>query len=216
MNKLISLLTTLLVPVALLFLPLRLMLTPAFPEIEYRMPGFPNDSYGFTREDRLEWSKVAIEYLVNDAGIEFLGQLTFPDGSPLYNERELGHMLDVKNVVRPVLVIGTLSWAGLLGLGLWAWSSKRGQAYRSGLVRGGWLMVGLAAAVGAFAAVAFWQFFTLFHSLFFEGDSWLFEYSDTLIRLFPLRFWQDVFAFAAVFAVGGGLALALGLKPKIK
>jgi uncharacterized membrane protein len=63
-----------------------------------------------------------------------------------------------------------------------------------------------------FGALAFWQFFTLFHGLFFEGDSWLFLYSDTLIRLFPIRFWQDVFLAAALITTGGGLGLALGLR----
>jgi hypothetical protein len=29
-----------------------------------------------------------------------------------------------------------------------------------------------------------------------------------LIRLFPIRFWQDVFLFAAAIALGGGLLLA--------
>jgi hypothetical protein len=42
----------------------------------------------------------------------------------------------------------------------------------------------------------------------------MFLYSDTLIRLFPLRFWQDVFLFAGIITIGGGLALGLVLKPR--
>jgi integral membrane protein (TIGR01906 family) len=68
--------------------------------------------------------------------------------------------------------------------------------------------------IGLFGAVAFWQFFTLFHELFFKGNSWLFENSDTLIRLFPLQFWQDAFLWVGIIAVGGALGLALGLKEK--
>ena len=41
-------------------------------------------------------------------------------------------------------------------------------------------------------------FFTNFHKVFFEGDSWLFRRSDTLIRLFPEQFWFD-----AALTVGG-------------
>ncbi len=41
-----------------------------------------------------------------------------------------------------------------------------------------------------------------FHHLFFQGDTWLFLYSDTLIRLFPERFWQQVFAFLALATLG--------------
>ena len=79
-------------------------------------------------------------------------------------------------------------------------------------------MVGLAGVIGLIVVIGiavnpnvFWNFFAGFHSLFFEGDSWLFLYSDTLIRLFPLRFWQDAFLSAALIALGGGLGLAFGL-----
>ena len=35
------------------------------------MPGFPDDSYGFTLEDRVYWSRVDVAYLQNDEGIEY-------------------------------------------------------------------------------------------------------------------------------------------------
>jgi len=37
--------------------------------------GIPADRYGFTLEERLKYSKVAIQYLVNDADISYLGEL---------------------------------------------------------------------------------------------------------------------------------------------
>jgi integral membrane protein (TIGR01906 family) len=213
-SRILSWLITFLVPVALIFLGVRLMLTHAFLEVEYRMPGFPADGYGFTLTDRLHWSRIAVDYLVNDADISFLGNLTFPDGSPLYNERELSHMLDVKNVIQPGLGVGYAVCAVLLGLAAWARFGGWWNQYLRGLRRGGWLMVGLALVLGIFASVSFWQFFTLFHELFFTGESWIFLYSDTLIRLFPLPFWEYAFLFAGIIAVGGGLALGLALKPK--
>jgi integral membrane protein (TIGR01906 family) len=53
--------------------------------------------------------------------------------------------------------------------------------------------------------VSFSFVFVGFHLIFFEGDTWLFLYSDTLIRLFPTRFWRDVFIFviALTLAVSG-------------
>ena len=75
-------------------------------------------------------------------------------------------------------------------------------------------MIGLVIAIGLFGAIAFWQLFTLFHALFFQGDSWQFLFSDTLIRLFPIQFWQDAFIWAGVISIGGALGLALGLKEK--
>jgi integral membrane protein (TIGR01906 family) len=210
-----SWLITLLIPVALVFLGLRL-LSPVFLQIEYCTPGFPLDSYGFSLQDRLHWSQIALHYLVNDADINFLGGLAFPDGSPLYNSRELSHMQDVKNVVQPVLKIGYGVWFVVLGLGIWAQWGSWWQDYRRGLWRGGWLTVALVAAIAVFAATNFWQFFTEFHSLFFEGDSWLFLYSDTLIRLFPMRFWQDAFLAVGVIGLAGGLVLGLGLRTNKK
>jgi len=212
----LSWLVTLLTPIFLLGVGLRVLLTPLFYNVEYRMPYFPPDPYGFTQEDRLHWAPYAVNYLINNADISYLGDLTFEDGSPLYNERELSHMHDVKGVTQAALKV----WYGavilMVGLGIWARYGKWWQAYRQGLRRGGWLMIGLVIVLGLFGAFAFWQFFALFHSLFFEGESWIFLNSDTLIRLFPLQFWQDAFLWAGVIAVGSALALALALKPKVK
>jgi len=214
LSRILSWLITFLVPIALLFIGLRLMLTPVFLQIEYHLPGFPVDNYGFTTADRLHWSRLAVEYLINDADINFLGDLTFLDGVPLYNERELSHMLDVKNVVKPALGVGYAVLAVLLGLTAWARFGGWWNQYLRGLKRGGWLMVGVVAVFGIFGSISFWQFFSFFHKLFFQGDSWIFEYSDTLIRLFPLMFWEFAFLLAGIIAVGGGLALGLALKPK--
>jgi integral membrane protein (TIGR01906 family) len=220
-NNLLSWIVAILVPLALIGLGMRALLTPAFLQIEYNMSYFPKDQYGFRKEDRLQWAPYALEYLVNSADISYLGDLKFDNGDPLYNERELSHMEDVKVVTLGALNIWYISLALLLMLGIWSWRGSWTQTYRQGLMRGGWLMVWLAGAVGLVVLIGmtvdpnlFWSFFTGFHNLFFEGDSWLFLYSDALIRLFPLRFWQDAFLFAAVIALGGGVGLGLGLKTK--
>jgi len=209
-----SWLITVLLPLALLFLGVRLLLTNSFIQVEYRLPGFPVDTYGFTRADRLHYAPLAVDYLVNSAGIDFLGDQTFPDGSPLYNARELQHMEDVKLVVQPVLWIGYGVWVVLISLGLWARFGGWWLEYSRGLRRGGWLTAGLVGAIGIFAGLSFWQFFEIFHSFFFEADSWMFFYSDTLIRLFPMRFWQD--AVIIIFVLAGGLGLVIGLGLRFK
>jgi integral membrane protein (TIGR01906 family) len=215
-SVIIKWLTALLTPVALIFIGILFLLTPVFLNLEYRIPGFPADSYGFSLDDRLNWANLAQQYLVNDAGVEFLANLKFTNGTALYNERELSHMQDVKNVVKPVLWIGYGSLIILLGSAVLTYRSKdeRIKDYLNGLRYGGWLMIFLLLLVGIFALTSFWNFFTLFHGLFFKGDSWLFFYSDTLIRLFPMRFWQDAFLMIGIIALGCSLALIFGLKPK--
>ena len=221
LTTVLSILVTLLIPLVLIGLGLRLLLTTGFLKIEYNMPYFPPDPYGFTKDDRLKWAPFALDYLVNDADISYLGDLKFDDGTPLYNERELSHMADVKRVTKGALNVWFVALVVLLGLGFWSRLGGWEQAYRQGVMRGGWLMVGLAVVIGLIVVVGivinpnvFWSFFAGFHSLFFEGDSWLFLYSDTLIRLFPIRFWQDAFLLAAVIALGGGIALGWGLRTK--
>ena len=94
-----SYLVSLLTPIALIGAALRILLSPIYFNVEYRMPYFPVDEYGMTQEERLQWAPYAVEYLVNSADISYLGDLQFENGAPLYNERELSHMADVKNVV---------------------------------------------------------------------------------------------------------------------
>lgn len=217
--KLLSYLTSLLTPLVLIGLALRILLTPLFYTVEYSLPYFPADEYGFTREDRLQWAEPSVKYLVNSAEISYLGDLQFEDGTPIYNERELSHMEDVKGVVQGVLQVWYIALGLLALIALLAWRGNGLPEYRNGLRRGGWWMIGLALTLGLIAGAGilldpdiFWAFFSWFHTLFFEGDSWLFLYSDTLIRLFPIRFWQDAVLWAAVIALGGGLGLALGLR----
>jgi hypothetical protein len=82
----LSWLVTILVPFALIGLGLRVLLTPLFLQIEYNMPYFPPDEYGFTKEDRLQWAPYALDYLTNNEDISYLSDLEFDDGTPLYNE----------------------------------------------------------------------------------------------------------------------------------
>jgi integral membrane protein (TIGR01906 family) len=214
---------TLLVPVVLVLASVRLLLTPVFVTIEYNLPGFPPDLYGFTKEDRLYWSNIARNYLLNDEGISFLADLRFPEGqitppascrymddcTRFYNDRELKHMLDVRNVVQAALKVWYVSLFVLVGLSVWAGFGGWWQQFKRGFGRGGWFTIGILTALITFVLLAFGFIFVLFHNVFFESGTWTFLYSDTLIRLFPERFWRD--AFLAVGLLAGGAGILLGM-----
>lgn len=195
----------LLLPVVLLLTAVRLLMTPIFLRIEYGLPNFPEDSYGFTQQDRLKWAPIALDYLLNDADISFLGDLTFEDGSALYSERELGHMLDVKNLTQSAMAFWVVGLSLFVGLGVGAWRAGWWQEYKQLAAFGGKITAIAIGVLIVFVVVSFDQIFVGFHRIFFEGDSWLFYYSDTLLRLFPIHFWQDVFIYLGVMTLAGGL-----------
>jgi len=204
---------------ALIGAGVRAVLAPAFPRLEYRRPGFPPDPYGFTTAERVRWAGITWDYLLNDEDASFLADLRFDDGSPVYGPREVAHMRDVKTVIQIALRVCYGALTALTVIGLVTWRRGGFELFKRGLARGGWIVVGLAGAIALTVLIGillspdvFWGFFSAFHAVFFEGDSWLFLYSDTLIRLFPIRFWQDAFLLAAIIAVGGGLALARTFK----
>jgi len=200
-------LISILTPFVILMISVRILITPLFAQAEYNLPGFPQDPYGYTLQDRLRWSEPSIRYLVNNEDIDYLESLTFDDGEPVFNARELSHMADVKAVVtgmRVALAVCVITLLICTGLIL-----KNGQ--RDLIIKafnaGGWGVVGLIAAILLFVAISFNQLFTWFHKLFFTEGTWQFFTSDTLIRLFPMRFWRDAFIFVGVLSLmlGGGL-----------
>lgn len=200
-------LISLALPFFLIMTAIRLLILPWYPQVEYRMPYFPADTYGFSLEDRLTWSGVSIEYLLNDAGIEFLGDQRLPDGSPLYNERELSHMLDVKILVQRMTVAWVILLIAYIGVFVWAWRGGWLLDLWAALSAGGRWTITLILCILALVAVSFNWLFTMFHRLFFSGDTWLFQYSDTLIRLFPIPFWRDAFILMGVFTIGCAVLL---------
>jgi integral membrane protein (TIGR01906 family) len=196
--KIISIILGIAIPLALLLSAVRLVLTESFVQLEYQTPNFPADSYGMSQQERMQYGPLALAYLLNNDDISYLADQTFSDGSLLYNERELSHMEDVKELTQVVLKV----WYGLLlGLSItamWSYRADWHQEFRIMLSNAGKITLALLAGLLFFAALSFNAFFTGFHSIFFEGDTWLFLFSDTLIRLFPIRFWRDV-----VFVIGG-------------
>lgn len=228
LSGVLSWVITLLVPIVLVLTAVRLLMTPLYVDIEYNTPAFPEDRYGFTKQDRLYYSKIAIDYLLNDEDISFLGDLRFPEGqqvpaescrfmddcSLVYNDRELQHMEDVKNVVKAALWVLYGSLIVLVLLAIWAWLGNWVRDYRRGLSRGGWLTVILIGMTVVFVLIAFGILFVAFHQVFFESGTWRFFFSDTLIRLFPERFWRDTFLWIGLLAGGAGLALGFFLRER--
>ncbi|HEX7395042.1 MAG TPA: TIGR01906 family membrane protein [Anaerolineaceae bacterium] len=197
----VKILLVILIPLFIILTSIRILTNPLYPQFEYNTPGFPPDPYGFTKADRLKYAGISIDYLLNNSDISFFDQYKLADGSPMYNERELSHMRDVKILIQNAF----LGW-GILGIllvlaGVISWQQKNLSPFFRALSRGGWATLVIIGLILVGVVVSFNGLFTDFHRILFTGDTWLFYYSDTLIRLFPMQFWQDAFIWMGVFAI---------------
>ncbi len=185
---LLNLLTFVLVvgiPVFLVLTNLFVLMTPEWLDMQYHRPGFPQ-SVRFDDAARRYYAIESIEYV--------RGHRTFEQFHALgvYDAREIEHMVDVRELVDRVQVIYPLIGT-LLALALGALAARpatRACAAR-GMIGGAVLTAAFFGVVGIFAVVGFQSLFTLFHRIFFEGDTWLFNYTDSLIQFYPLPFWFE-------------------------
>jgi integral membrane protein (TIGR01906 family) len=207
----LSILVTIAVPVLLVLISVRLVMTDTYLQLEYNKPDFPSDDYGFTLQDRLHYAPFALQYLLGSDGIDYLGKLKFADGRPLYNDRELEHMVDVKNVFRgALLALGVTLLIFSISLSILMRSPAGLRALRLGLFSGGLLMLAILGGLVLMLLINWDAFFDGFHDLFFAAGTWTFDYSDTLIRLFPIRFWQDAALTIGGMSAAGALLLIGG------
>ncbi len=207
LKKLVLFLIILTFPVMAVTSAIRVALTPLYINFEYNLPGFPPDDYGFSTADRLQWGQYSIDYLLGEVPQTEFSAQTLPDGSPLFNEREISHMLDVRNLSVPVLLIWKVVLAFFLAVLLASLLGKWSGDYLRALSRGAQFTILLILLILGAVALNFDLLFTQFHQLFFTGDTWLFYYTDNLIRLFPMRFWRDLFIFI------GGLTILISTAP---
>lgn len=208
LTTVLRVLLTVLIPLLLVLGSARLLMTPLWLQFEYNRPGFPVDVYGFTTEDRLTYAPPAIDYLLNDADISFLGDMRFPNDRPLYTASELQHMHDVKVLTQVAFQFALV--AAVVAVAIMWWLGRRphtSPALWRALRDAGLITLAAIAAIVIGAVTAWDAFFTAFHNLFFAEGTWQFLYSDTLIRLFPEQFWFD--SAIVIGTVTGGVALVL-------
>ncbi|HZY42226.1 MAG TPA: TIGR01906 family membrane protein [Anaerolineae bacterium] len=204
LKKLLSLLITLAVPFLLVVSCIRLVANDWLIYFEYNTrPGFPADPYGFTLEQRTRLAMDGLySVLPQGEGMIRLEQAKLPDGSPAFNEREIKHMQDVRVLmaqVYPIQLMG-LALIVILGIVLHRFAAWR-RAVPDGLKWGAILTLTLLATLIAYVLINFDAFFLTFHQLFFAGDTFMFLYTDTLIRLYPEVLWSDASILIGVMTV---------------
>ena len=192
---------------------LRAIIAWDYPAFEYQR--IAPDMFGFSAEERLELAQGTLDYLQRPEPaaevIHLLEELRLPGNDrSLYNESEIGHMLDVKNIAdtmkRIAYVAGAIVIVGLAVLLIPRQSRHFG--WRTLMLAGLATVIALAA-IALFILIAWPIFFVQFHELLFPPGTWTFAYSDSLIRLFPEQFWFDFGILLTVTTLVLGVLVAL-------
>lgn len=197
------LLLVLSLPAALVLAPMYLFITPGFIRHEYGLSGFPR-SARFDDAERIEISDAILHYVRGRITREQLAAVETAEGEPALNGREVDHLVDVRVVMDRLFIVQGLATLAALGAAAFLAFSGRFYGLAAGLRHGVVLTGGLIVAVVGFSLLDFNAFFTAFHNLFFPPGTWTFEFTDTLIQLYPLPLWMD-----AVWKIGVVVALLL-------
>lgn len=220
MIKSLKLILILTLPLFLLLGSVRLLASDQYLAFEYGKSNFPPDTYGFTTSQRLTIASATLRFVRENLAVDALSSQVF-DGIPVYNSRELIHMLDVQKVYQSVWRVWQMVFLLILLTGFLLWRVSDRFTLPSAIQAGGLLTSGLIFALGLLAVLAWQGWFTAFHQVFFVPGTWQFPYSDTLIRLFPEKFWFDTVLTLLGVSLIEGLLLAfigwrwrLSLEPK--
>jgi len=136
------------------------------------------------------------------------------DGQPftLFNQREIGHMKDVKGLIRLDywVLVATGGYVLLYSVLSLCWLTEESRRQLVGATVGGsGLTLGVMLALGLIAVIDFDWFFLQFHLISFTNDLWQLDPAkDYLIMLFPQGFWSDAALFCAILTVA--LAVIIG------
>lgn len=194
-------------PPVLVVNALRVLATESFTRWEVDRTG--PDRYGLTQDQRKTLAVLGLESIRPDSsGIGLLELARLPDGSPAFDERELSHMRDVRRVFGGALLAQIVVLIAVAALALGLFRTRLRAVVPRGLLIGALGTLAIAALAVPVILLGFDSFFTGFHEMIFEGDSWRFSDTDTLIRVYPEQFWIDVSRFAAVMTVAQALLVA--------
>jgi integral membrane protein (TIGR01906 family) len=113
----------------------------------------------------------------------------------LFNEREIHHMVDVRDLFARFYTVGLLAGGYALvyvvgGRALWGRRHWRGVG--SKLALGGGATLAVCGTIALLSMANFSEFWTRIHLVSFDNDLWLLDPSrDRLIMMVPQGFWYD-------------------------
>ena len=145
-----------LAPLVILIGVIRLIASPAFLWFEYHRPGFAADQSGMDTEQRMNYGSYGLDYLFNFAPQNYLGDLTFANGNPLFTAAEVSHLADVKQVMLITNIAGLIAAAVCVVLMILLYRMRKGAIARSLFAGAVWFTAAMIVlAIVAIALIAY-------------------------------------------------------------
>jgi len=163
-------------------------------------------------DEELRLAARELIHYFNSADEPIQTTVTTPRGAPLFNEREIEHLGEVKGLIRLCynVQVGAGGYiAAFVVVGFILLKRRLWYALAGGLLGGGGLTIALLVAVGVAALASFDWLFLGFHHLFFRrSDTWILNpATDYLIMIFPEGLFYDI----GLYVVGAIVAEAVVL-----
>lgn len=131
----------------------------------------------------------------------------------LYNQREILHMKDVKNLIQltySIQIWGFLLLSSLIFIGFLSRTPKKLSNAVDMISWGGGLTLAISAVIGALSLFGFQRLFLFFHLVSFDNDLWILDpRRDYLIMMFPQGFFFDATVIIVVLTLGQALLLLI-------
>ncbi|MBM2826700.1 MAG: integral rane protein [Dehalococcoidia bacterium] len=147
---------------------------------------------GLVREELVRAASELVTYF--DSGQELIDVHVSKGGETiaLFNEREIHHLRDVKDLLHRVYWVQRLSLLYMAAYGAFLWARHRRSVLAGDLTLGSGLAVALVVMMGAASLLSFEALFVQFHLMSFSNDLWRLDpTTDYLLMMFPTDFWLD-------------------------
>jgi len=213
-NNILQALIIICVPLLLITTNVRIVLNSAT-MYDYGFNKYKIEKYTGIEFEQLQAAGQQIrDYFNNDLEQITINISLHGDNIPnLFNEREILHMYDVKNLVKMVYMVQLYSAiflsAGCVFMLFNSFTNRRILALKY-IGRGGVLTFSLVIAVSILAIIGFDRLFLLFHLVSFSNDLWVLDpRHDYLIAMFPQGFFFDCTVVIAFLTLVEGGILSL-------
>lgn len=182
------------------------------------------EEIGIAKEDLLDGTKHLLAFVRDERKDLDLTYQIQGVVRPLFNEREITHMEDVRDLylkARMMRRIGLSFFLATLIYAIYKYKKLGLKELSRSILQAMGVMFALILVLGIFYMVDFERFWTIFHELSFSNDLWILDSrTDILIQMVPEQFFIDcvgriiqysILSFAVIF-----VAAMAGVRMKIK